>query len=83
MDDTTYNGWTNRATWVVNLWISNDYILYKLTQGLDVSTPERCKRFYRNVVDDKTKRAVKKDMGKGVTLRDVNWQEICEAWNEI
>jgi hypothetical protein len=23
-DDTTYNGWTNRETWAVNLYIEND-----------------------------------------------------------
>lgn len=22
--DTTYNGWTNKATWLVKLWIDND-----------------------------------------------------------
>lgn len=24
MENTKYNGWTNYATWVVNLWLSND-----------------------------------------------------------
>lgn len=23
--DTTYNGWTNYETWLVNLWIDNEY----------------------------------------------------------
>lgn len=24
MSDNTYNGWTNKATWLVNIWIDND-----------------------------------------------------------
>lgn len=31
MTDDTYNGWTNRETWAVNLHLSNDQGLYELT----------------------------------------------------
>ena len=31
---TEYNGWTNRETWVVNLWLSNDMESYELLQGI-------------------------------------------------
>lgn len=28
MTDTNYNGWSNRATWNVNLWLANDEAIY-------------------------------------------------------
>lgn len=36
MSDDTYNGWTNRETWALNLWLEND-------QGLSEMTRERVK----------------------------------------
>jgi hypothetical protein len=34
MTQDTYNGWTNRETWAVNLWLSNDHGLYLQTEEL-------------------------------------------------
>jgi hypothetical protein len=28
MDQAKYNGWTNRETWLVNLWLNNDISYY-------------------------------------------------------
>ena len=33
MTQTDYNGWTNRATWNVALWIGNDQFLYNTARA--------------------------------------------------
>lgn len=30
----TYNGWSNRETWVVNLWLTNDMESYEFLQSI-------------------------------------------------
>jgi len=32
MTEETYNGWTNRETWALNLYLTNDQSLYEMTR---------------------------------------------------
>jgi hypothetical protein len=34
MTDETYNGWTNRETWLVHLWLSNEPATYETAREL-------------------------------------------------
>ena len=36
-DISTYNGWTNRETWLVSLWLNNDPASYDLLNGQQAS----------------------------------------------
>ena len=72
-----YNGWTNYATWRVNLEIFDG--LYSDADGEKV-TAESCKDYAEDVLSEN---------GEGLALdyarafiAGVNWQEIAKALNE-
>jgi len=73
----TYNGWTNYATWRVNLEIFDG--LYSDMED-EKFTPEGCKDYAEDIIGES---------GESLTLDyamaflgDVNWYEIAEALNE-
>jgi hypothetical protein len=67
-NDTTYNGWTNRATWLVNVWGNPESredvesLREQLTEQVD-ALPD----------------GILKDM---VDLSEINWDELCSHFEE-
>lgn len=65
--DNKYNGWTNYATWRVNL---------ELFDGSDQFwTAESAREFVEEIIDSTTPEGVARDYALAF-LSDVNWHEI-------
>jgi len=86
-----YNGWTNRETWAVALWINNEEGLYNQAQDL-VQEARECQdndalnclsdaleNFIYDFFDDEWEnfKAMRNDIG---SLWRVNWREIAESF---
>lgn len=74
MKDTTYNGWTNYATWRVNLELFDSWEIE--------ATPEGCEELALEIIfpdDDVDSLA---ESYARAFLADVNWYEISAAVNE-
>ncbi len=77
-----YNGWTNWATWQINLWIDNEEPFYRAKQRLlrrisgDDSTEsyEWVVEFIENIFPEGTPDMDPNDM------KDVNWDELVESF---
>jgi len=85
-----YNGWTNSATWNVNLWIDNEYRLYRSKRGLLALNPdpskltaERVKEMAIEILGGTTTPDLdSSDSGERLRWEDINWQEIADEWKE-
>ena len=78
-----YNGWTNRETWNVNLWIMNgvgtslEGLYSAMRQHSQPWTAESARDFVLDILPDGTP-----DMNGVKDYFAVNWEEIAAAWNE-
>lgn len=73
MKDTTYNGWTNYATWRVNL---------EMFDGSpDTYTAESAREWVEEIIYSTTDEGVARDYALAF-LGDVNWHEIAEHYQE-
>ena len=72
MSDNDYNGWSNRATWNVNLWLGNDENTYLLMSSLKRVSHFQFENFCHYVWNGKTP--------DGISLDGVDWEEIADAW---
>lgn len=79
-----YEGWTNHATWVVNLWVMNDEITYKRWLGLGPfhDEPYLVREFVENHASPSVSFGILSDLWSWESLNDVDWEELLVSWNE-
>jgi hypothetical protein len=70
MENTKYNGWTNYATWRVNLEFFDD------GAGEYYKTAQECRGYVESVIEEQAE-GIALDYALAF-LSDVNWHEIAE-----
>ena len=74
MNDMKYNGWTNYATWRVNLEMFDGSDLYW--------TAESARDFVEEIIIDSTPEGAARDYALAF-ISDVNWHEIAKHYEEF
>lgn len=89
-NDTTYNGWTNYETWVVNLWLTNDsgsvdYLNERARECLDKFDGDTDDAAYElaSIIEEMHDESMPETTGVyadllGHALRMVDWREIAQ-----
>ena len=82
---TEYNGWTNRETWIVNLWLTNDECYYEELQAIikNFDSNEQAEELeqYVHWIIDEDEASMTTDL-LSTSLCRVSWHEIARANQE-
>ncbi len=89
--DTTYNGWTNRETWLVGLWLANEESSYERSREVvrnaiadrkGVTHVHEAAQALRTLVEDEyvtpEPSGLMADLF-GTAMARVNWEEVAKS----
>jgi len=90
MTNEQYNGWANRETWLVNLWLTNDQETYEAAREICDIAYERpavtaLQEFVESIAFDAVTEQGSSGLGVdliGQSLACVDWREIVESFRE-
>ena len=80
----TYNGWTNRETWLVSLWLNNDPVSYSMFSEaleLDTSDFKKAEWLETQIKDEMYDLPLEASLWcdlLGTALARVDWREVIE-----
>ena len=80
MSSESYNGWSNRATWLVNLWLLSDIDWDEFPE--DMKTPEGLEDFCRECCEGAIPHLGLCADLFGFAWAHINWYELSEHYKE-
>lgn len=82
-----YNNWTNKPTWLVFTWLSNDYSLYHLMNAIvkksedEYEAAQRIEDFVDQMIDTEPPVGLAADL-MNWAISFVNWPEVAKGFSE-
>ena len=89
MSDNTYNGWTNHATWLVNVWTDGDNHIVRICSAKHQDLYDRSKDLKEYITDtyfpslrgETCNSGLEQDLLQSA-LSGVNWRELVEHYED-